>query len=407
LRRPELTAERFIANPFKPHTWLYRTGDLGRWLPGGLLECLGRADNQVKVRGFRIELGEIEGVLGRHEMVAQCVAAARRAPSGEMFLVAYFEPRPGSTLEVADLRNHLKKELPEYMIPSAFVRLEKLPLTPNGKIDRKALPSPDHAGVDSVGTYVAPRNPVEQTLARLWSKVLKVGRVGIRDNFFELGGHSLLALRIIVEIEKAYKRRLPLATLLQAPTIGDLADVLRNKDWQPSWSCLVPIRPEGSKPPLFLLHSHGGNVLEYYPLASLLESDQPVYGIQALGLDGHIQKGQSLEAITSIYVDEIRSLQPHGPYLLGGFCFGGLLALEAAQQISSQGEEVALVVLIQTMNPASAHFDPSTSLFRRAWYRAAKRIDLERENHAHRGRNYFRARLQHGWKRAWARSAVS
>ena len=159
------------------------------------------------------------------------------------------------------------------MIPSAFVVMEKFPLTPNGKIDRKALPSPEGRSTEIHEGYVAPRDPVEQGLALLWSKVLKVGRVGIHDNFFELGGHSILAVRIVVEIEKLYKKRLPLATLLQAPTVGELAQVLRDENWQPAWSSLVPVRPGGSKPPLFLMHSHGGNVLEYYPLVSHLDAD--------------------------------------------------------------------------------------------------------------------------------------
>ncbi len=407
LHRPELTQDRFIPSPFDPNSRLYRTGDLARWLPDGTLECLGRVDNQVKVRGFRIELGEIEAVLGRHDSISQCVVVARQSSAGDKILAAYFESRPGSTPDIADLRNHLKKELPDYMIPSAFMRTEKLPLTPNGKIDRKALPSLDQGRVDVAGNYVAPSDPVEQSLAQMWAKVLKVNRVGIRDNFFELGGHSLLALRIIVEIEKLYHRRLPLATLLQSPTVGDLANVLRKEDWKPSWSCIVPIKPNGSKPPLFLLHSHGGNVLEYYPLANLLDAGQPVYGVQALGLDGRIVKDQSIETITSEYVKEIRTVQPRGPYFLGGFCFGGLVALEAAQQLSGAGEEVALVVLMQTTNPAVGHFRPEVTLPQQFWYRAAKRIDLERENLAHKGKNYFQERLEHGWNRAWARTAIT
>jgi acyl carrier protein len=201
-------------------------------------------------------------------------------------------------------------------------------------------------------------------LNRRWPDLvqdLKVKRIGIHDNFFELGGHSLLAVRIMAEIERLLQRKLPLATFLQAPTIGDLADVLRKEDWKPSWSSLVPIRAGGSKPPLFLMHSHGGNVLEYYPLAERLDADQPVYALQARGLDGHIIKDQSFEEMVEAYVAELRSLQPEGPYFLGGYCLGGLLALEAARQLSALGEEVALVVLIQTINPAYARFRPGLS----------------------------------------------
>ncbi len=407
LRRPELTAERFVKNSFQPDSRLYRTGDLARWLPNGTLECLGRVDNQVKIRGFRIELGEIETVLARHAAIAQCVVAARDAGFGDKILAAYFETRSSSIPDAADLRNHLKKDLPDYMIPSAFVRMEKLPLTANGKIDRKALPAPDHSRIDVGGNYVAPRDATEQTLAQVWSKVLKLDRVGVHDDFFALGGHSLLALRIVVEIEKAFQRRLPLATLLQSPTIADLANVLRQRDAAPPWSSLVRIKPGGSRPPLFLMHSHGGNVLEYYPLANLLDPEQPVYGVQALGLDGHIEPNLSIEKITSIYLREIRNLQPRGPYLLGGFCFGGLLALEAARQLNALGEEVSSVILLQTTHPDAAHFDSSTTALQRWWYRTSKRIDLERENLAYRGTGYFHERFGYGVSKALARTAIA
>ena len=407
LRRPELTRERFVDNPFAPHSRLYRTGDLARWLPDGTLECLGRADNQVKIRGFRIELGEIEAVLARHESIAQGVVAARDTSSGDKILVAYFESKPGPSPDVTELRNHLKKDLPDYMIPSAFVRMDKFPLTANGKIDRKALPSPDNSRVEVGVDFVAPRDYTEQALAQLWSRVLKVDRVGVRDDFFALGGHSLLALRIVVEIEKQFKRRLPLATLLQSPTVADLADVLRMPEKNPSWASLVRIKPGGARPPLFLMHSHGGNVLEYYPLANLLDPDQPVYGVQALGLDGRIQRNQSVEKIISIYLQEIRILQPRGPYLLGGFCFGGLLALEAARQLNAVGEEVSAVILLQTMHPDAAQFESTIPALRRAWYRAAKRIDLERENLAYRGGSYFHERFGYGLAKVWARTAIA
>ena len=231
-------------------------------------------------------------------------------------------------------------------------------------------------------------------LAQLWAKVLKVNRVGLNDNFFELGGHSLLAVRIIVEIENIYGRRLPLATLLQAPTVGALAEVLRKENWKPSWSSLVPLQPGGSKPPLFLIHSHGGNVLEYYPLANHLDKDQPVYALQARGLDGNIPKNESLEQIASAYLKEIRTLQSEGPYFLGGFCFGGLVALEAAQQLQAAGQKVALVVMIQTTHPGAPAFAPGSSSANRWWHRAAKRIDLERDNLLQRGFGYFGDRLR-------------
>jgi thioesterase domain-containing protein/acyl carrier protein len=299
------------------------------------------------------------------------------------------------------------------MVPPFFVVLEKMPLTPNGKIDRKALPAPQHGATGGLdhgvtgGGFEAPRDPLEQSLAQIWSKILKVKKIGIRDNFFELGGHSLLAVRITAEIEKLVKKSLPLATFLQSPTIADLADVLRKKDWKPSWSSLVPLRAGGSKPPLFLMHSHGGNVLEYYPLAESLDADQPVYALQARGLNGLIVKDQSIEAMVEAHLRELRSLQPEGPYFLGGYCLGGLLALEAARQLTASGEEVGLVVLIQTINPTYARFRPELAIWQRAWYRASKRINLELAYLQHRGGNHILERGRRTLDIAVARTAIA
>lgn len=405
LHREELTRERFVPSPFLPGASLYRTGDLARWLPDGTLDCLGRVDNQVKLRGFRIELGEIETVLNGHASVGQSTVIAREDSPGDKRLVAYFEPKAGVIPAVSDLRGHLEKELPPYMVPAIFVPMEKLPLTPNGKIDRKSLP----ACVESSGVatnYVPPNDPIERLLAQMWTNLLKVSRVGVHDNFFELGGHSLLAVRVITEIEKLCHIRLPLAVLFEAPTISDLANVLRKHHWSPSWSSLVPIRPNGSRPPLFLMHSHGGNTLEYHMLANLLEPDQPVYALQARGLDGHIVPNSTVEEMAAAYVQELRIMQPEGPYFLGGFCFGGLLALEAAQQLTAAGQKVALVILIQSMHPKSIHFKPTATFLHRWWYRATRRLSLEMEFLSYRGPGYFMDRLRFDWDRVHARTAM-
>jgi amino acid adenylation domain-containing protein len=396
LNRPELTAERFIPDVVSNRSGarLYKTGDLSRYLPSGEIHYLGRIDHQVKIRGFRIELGEIGAVLAKHPAIKACVVTAREERPGDKMLVAYFEAQGNAAPETSELREYLKKELPEYMVPAAFVCMDRLPLSPNGKVDTKALPAPEQKSSESQPSFLAPRDSVEQVLAQLWAKVLKVPRVGLNDNFFDLGGHSLLAVRIIVEIENIYGRRLPLVTLLQAPTVGGLAEVLRKENWKPSWASLVPLQPGGSKPPLFLIHSHGGNVLEYYPLANHLDKDQPVYALQARGLDGNIPKNESLEQIASAYLKEIRTLQSEGPYLLGGFCFGGLVALEAAQQLQRAGQKVALVVMIQTTHPGAPAFAPGSSSANRWWHRAAKRIDLERDNLLQRGFGYFGDRLR-------------
>jgi amino acid adenylation domain-containing protein len=409
LQRPELTAERFIPDPFSKtqDARLYKTGDLGCYRVDGNIEYLGRRDHQVKIRGFRIELGEIESVLRDHPGVRQCVLIAREDESGERRLVAYFEPPSQQSLDVNDIRTYLKARLPEHMVPSVLVPMPKLPLNANGKIDRHTLPDAPHIRSESHTALVAPRDEFEQILARLWSKVLRVPDLSVHDNFFELGGHSLLAVRIMVEIEKVFQRRLPLATLVQAPTIAELAAILRKQNWSPTWASLVPIRPGGSRPPLFLMHAHGGNVLEYHSLVNHLEPDQPVYALQARGLDGNLGEGRTIEVMAADYIEEIRSLQPEGPYFLGGFCFGGLLAWEAAQQLTAAGQQVALLVLIQSMNPAFARFRPEVGLFRQWWYRSVKRLDLERDNLASRGMAYFGERCREFGQVMRAKTAIA
>jgi amino acid adenylation domain-containing protein len=407
--RPDLTSERFVPNPFSGRTGarMYRTGDVCNWLPDGDIRYVGRADHQVKLRGFRIELGEIEAAMERHPAVRKAFAMVREDKPGLKRLVAYFETKKESAQpEAGDLREHLKKALPEYMVPSNYIPLERLPLTPNGKIDRKALPAPDDQAAPGAPDSVAPRDAIEQMLSQIWAKVLNVKRIGLHDNFFDLGGHSLLAVRIVADVEKMFGTRLPLATLLQAPTIAELAEILRKENWTPPWSSLIPLRPGGSKPPLFLMHSHGGNVIEYYALANQLDSDQPVYALQARGLDGKIVKGRSMEEVAASYVEEIRSFQPEGPYYLGGFCLGGSIALAAAQQLTTAGQEVALVILIQSTHPDAIGFKPETTRIQRIRYSAQKRIDLEMENLSYRGWKYIVERGRHLWNRAGARAAM-
>lgn len=393
LHQEKLTAERFVANSFTPGTRLYRTGDLARWRPDGTVECLGRMDSQIKLRGYRIELGEIEAVLAGHPAIRHCTVIAREDEPGEKQLVAYYEAQTGSEPTASELRAHLEKDVPIFMIPAAYVQLEKLPLTPNGKVDRKSLPAPTHHRAGSEG-FAAPRNECERMLAQIWAKALRVKQVGLHDNFFALGGHSLLAVKIVADIEEITNVRLPLATLLQAPTIAGLAECLQKENWTPNWSSLVPLRAAGSKPPLYLFHAHGGDVLEYHALANLLDPDQPVYALQARGLDGNIPKDVTLEGMAAAYLKELRSFQPEGPYFLAGFCFGGLVALEAAQQLRAQGQEVAILLLIQTTHPAVFHFKEGLPTVKKIWYRLTKQISLETENLSHQGIGYLRQRYQ-------------
>jgi len=351
LNRPELTQQRFIPDPFSnfPGARLYKTGDLARYLANGNIDYIGRIDNQVKIRGYRIEVGEIEAVLREHPSVREAVVIARENDLGDKRLVAYLVSE--QVISTSELRRLVKDKLPDYMMPSAFVRLEALPLTPNGKIDRRALPAPDTIKQEPEETFVAPQDDLELQLTQIWQKVLGISNIGIKDNFFELGGHSLLAVQLFAEIEQIFAKNLPLATLLQAPTIEGLASILRQEKWSAPCSSLVAIQPNGSKTPLFCIHPIGGNVLEYLNLVKYLGSEQPVYGLQAQGVDGKQTPRKQVEEMAAHYIQEIRTLQPQGPYLLAGFSFGGWIAYEMAQQLQTQGQKVALLAMFDTRSP--------------------------------------------------------
>jgi acyl carrier protein len=225
LNRPDLTAEKFLPDPFSelPGARLYRTGDLGRYLPDGQIEFLGRVDNQVKVRGFRIELGDVESALRQHPHLEDVVVVARDDNAESKRLVAYVVADRETKPTVSELRSFLGERLPDYMIPSAFVMLDRLPQTPSGKIDRRALPEPTEERPELEAAYVAPRTPVEETLADIVGQVLGVDRVGIRDNFFELGGHSMLAIQVISQVRELFQVDVPLRSLFESPTVEGLA----------------------------------------------------------------------------------------------------------------------------------------------------------------------------------------
>ena len=225
--RPELTAEKFIADPFSsdPAARLYMTGDLARFLPDGNIEFLGRLDHQVKIRGFRIELGEIETVLLQQPGVTATAVIVREDRPGEKRLAAYVVSNNGP-VPVSELRQLLRSELPEYMVPSVFVAADRLPQTPNGKLDRKALPAPEEQANESAATFVAPRTPTEEAIAGIWSEVLGIKCIGISHSFFDLGGHSLLATRVISRVRGIFEVEVPLRSLFEFPTVGGLAATL-------------------------------------------------------------------------------------------------------------------------------------------------------------------------------------
>src|SRR5208282_3315997 len=251
-----------------------------------------------------------------------------------------------------ELRVFLKEKLPDYMMPAVFVPLDALPLMPNGKVDRGALPYPEQTRSEPGRVFIAPRNALELQLTSLWEGVLGVRPIGVTDNFFELGGHSLAAVRLFALIEKRLGKKVPLATVFQGATVEQLARILRQHAKAPPRSSLVAIQPGGNRRPLFLIHPAGGHVFPYVHLARLLGSDQPTYGLQARGLEEGLQPHSRIEEMAAYYIEALRTVQPAGPYLLGGWSMGGVVAFEMAQQFHAQGERVALLVLLDTRIPA-------------------------------------------------------
>jgi aspartate racemase len=380
LDRPELNAERFVRDSFssQSNARLYKTGDLVRYRATGEIEFIGRIDNQVKVRGFRIELGEIEAALADHPSVREAVVVVRKDES-DKHLVAYITAREGRELKVDDVRDFLQQKLPDHMVPSLFVVLEKLPLNPMGKVDRRALPSTNGFVPKSARGFVAPSDELELKLTRIWEKVLNVRPVGVDDNFFDLGGHSLLAVRLFAQIEKSFGKNLPLATLFQAPTVKQLARVLRDEGWQAAWSSLVMVQG-GSRQPFFCVHAAGGNVLEYRDLARLLGPDQPFYGFQAKGLDGKQEPHTTIREMAAHYVKEMREVQPEGPYLVGGRSSGGTIAFEMACQLAAEGQKVELLALLDTFPAGYFKLMPGSGSLPRRLGRSAKKLETHLSN---------------------------
>lgn len=356
-KRTDLTSEKFIPNSFSKDSnrLLYKTGDLARYLPNGNIEYLGRIDNQVKINGFPINLTDVESFLSQHSAVVQAVVIASEYIPGEQRLIAYIVPHQQQKPAITDLQVFLSQKLPDYLIPSEFVFLESLPLTANQQINRCALPEPDFVKQNSEASFVAPRNEIEIQLTKIWEKLLGVEPISINDNFFALGGNSLLAVRLFTEIEHICGQNFPLSTLLQKQTIAELATIICQEESTQEWQHLVIIKPGiPSKPPLFCINAVWGNILFYRPLASHLSPEQPIYGLQSKGLDGKQPPLTSIPEMASSYIQEMQMIQPQGPYFLGGFSWGGTLALEIAQQLQAQGEEVKLLAIFDTGAPAVA-----------------------------------------------------
>lgn len=359
LHRPELTAERFIRHPFErgTETRLYRTGDLARYRADGTLEILGRLDYQVKVRGFRIELGEIEATLEHHPAVRQALVMVREDTPGAQRLVAYVIPEAPHTPTTQELLQALAQHLPAYMLPSAFVLLETLPLTLNGKVDRKELPVPAEARTAVETLPGIPTLTIHYQLLQIWQELLGSENVGIQSNFFHLGGHSLLAARLINRIEQVFDKQLSLATLFAGPTIEQLAAALLREemdapvDLGPAESSarapVVTVQAGQSRQPFFYLHGNWDGPSFYcFSLARQLGFEQPFYVLEPYKFTD-LPIAPTCETIAAAHIAAMRAIQPHGPYLLGGFCNGAVIAFEMAHQLRAQGETVDLLALIE------------------------------------------------------------
>ncbi|MFD2172186.1 amino acid adenylation domain-containing protein [Tumebacillus lipolyticus] len=351
--RPGLTAERFVADPFGvAGSRMYRTGDLARWLPDGSLDYYGRADQQIKIRGFRIELGEIEAALIRHEKIVQVAVIVREDQPGDQRLVAYVVSDGPESPEPIELRRFVSASLPDYMVPFAFVSVAELPLTPNGKLDRKALPAPE---ITLSATGRGPRTPQEEILCDLFAEVLSLPRVSIDDGFFDLGGHSLLAVRLTSRIREDLGIDLGIGNLFEAPTVAALSELLEMGTSQSALEVLLPLRTGGDKTPLFCVHPAGGLSWCYAGLMKHLGTDIPIYGLQARGISERTGFPQTLEEMAIDYLEQIRNVQPHGPYHLLGWSLGGNVIQAMAVLLQDQGEEVSLLVMLDSY---PSHFLP-------------------------------------------------
>ncbi|WP_315788445.1 condensation domain-containing protein [Fischerella sp. JS2] len=348
LHRPELTSKRFIDNPFVPGTKLYKTGDLVRYLNNGQLEYLGRYDDQIKIRGFRVELGEITLAITQHPSVQDAVVISRKDAQDEQYLVAYIVTKQENV--IPQILQNLQQKLPIFMIPSAFMVIDAIQLTPNGKVDKNSLPTDDIIRSNSTKSFIAPRNFTELALEKIWTNLLNISPIGVTDNFFDLGGHSFLAVRLMAKIYERFGHNLPLSTLFENTTIEKLAKIVSQPVSFGSGSPLVAIQSSGFLRPFFCVHAAGGDVNNYPILAKKLGKEQPFYALEQTPeqLDFAVI---SVEATATNYLKEIRNVQPEGPYLLGGWCYGGVIAFEIAQQLQKQGETVDLLVVIDAILP--------------------------------------------------------
>ncbi len=341
--RPDLTAERFLPNPFAaPGSRMYRTGDLVRYRPDGKVEFLGRADHQVKIRGFRIELGEIEAALERHPAINQALVLAT-GEEGAKRLVAYYTTK-AERPSTSELREFLKQSLPEHMVPSFLLALDAFPLTPNDKIDRAALPAPEAAAITE--RYVAPRTPAEEALAAIWEQVLRLPRVGVDDNFFEIGGHSLLVVQLMTHIEQALHVKIPVIELYKNPTVAALAaHIATGQHIDPAASPLVVLSARDTGEPLVVIPGIVGALHGYYDFARAVGELRPVFGLHAASA-AEVDHCHTVESIARLYVSALLELWDRGPFHLLGHSYGGIVAFEMVRQLEQQGHRPGSLILV-------------------------------------------------------------
>jgi len=348
LDRPKLNAAQFIENPFGDGT-LYRTGDLVRWLPDGTIEFLGRNDDQVKIRGHRIELGEVQTMLGDHDGIQKAFVTVLDDSNTGKHLIAYVEPRSGQDLTSSELRSFLGQRLPDYMVPASINFVAEMPINKNGKVDRQALPKPLFESLTAAD--VAPISEVEQHLAELWKRILRIDNVTLHDDFFELGGHSLMAVKLVRDIKDVFGLEIPLSSLIGAPTLFEQGQLLHQGVGSSDASALVKIQPRGDRLPVFCVCSLGGTVLNQRPLAMRLGEEQPFYGLQAVDLKEELGRMAKVEDYAAHYIESIKSVQPNGPYIVGGHSFGGIVSYEIAQQLVRGGDEVSMLFILDSALP--------------------------------------------------------
>ena len=348
-------------------TPVYRTEDLGYLRDDGCLIHLGRKGLRVKIRGSRVELEEVEAALRQHPAVRNAVVDAVRDGLEGDRLIAYVVLRDGQCPTITELRDDLLAKLARYMIPSSFVFLAALPLTPNGKVDRLALPVPDKSRPQLKAAYAPPTTAKEVFLVQMWSKMLSVDQIGIHDNFFDLGGNSLLAAVLVARINRDFEKALSISVFYEGPTIAQLAKALNREMASHARISLVSLQPHGSKLPFFWIHGQASDGL----IAGYFRPDQPVYGLIHQSMDGKPAAHTTVESIAAHYLSEIRTVQPLGPYLLGGYCFGGVVAFEMAQQLKKQNEETSLLFLLDPPNgialSATATPKPDTSIYNQVY----------------------------------------